>query len=166
MDRVRIRDMDALKQIYNEYSAYVYRIAFSILGHREDAEDVASDVFVKLWEKANQVERRGSHKGYLATVTRNLAIDYLRKTSRNQALDEHAIENEPAKVDLEKTVVDGVFVEQMLDSLDADQREILHLKYYGELTLDEIASVMSLPVGTVNWKYAKARSLLRRYEYA
>lgn len=165
MDKVRNRDVDALKEIYSEYAGYVYHIAFSMLNHREDAEDVASDVFVKLWDRADQVQKRGSHKGYLATVTRNLALDLLRKTSRREAYDEHAIGNMASNEDLEERVTDSVLVEQLLGTLNEDCRLILHLKYYGGLTLDEIASSMGLPVGTVNWKYAQARSVLRRCGY-
>ena len=49
MNRMKRKDISALEDIYGEYSGYIYHIVFSIVGQKEDAEDIASDVFVSLF---------------------------------------------------------------------------------------------------------------------
>ena len=168
MHGVQNQDMDALKEIYNEYASYVYHIAFSIIGQKEDSEDVASDVFVKLWDKSVQFKPGEAHKAYLATITRNLAIDFLRKQNRIVSLetnDEINVEI-PSEDDLEEAVLNSIAIEDLLSKLKPDLREILHLKFFGGMTLSEIASVLNVPLGTVSWKYATAQKVLRGYGYA
>lgn len=169
MCRVKTRDVDALKAIYNAYFSYVYQTAYALLQQKENAEDIASDVFMSLWDKAGTFKPGKSHKGWLATITRNLAIDFLRKNGRVVGSDDDVdgeLSSQMSTDSFEDDVLNKVTVEQLLSKLSSDQRLIIHLKFFGKLTLDEIAKVMEIPVGTVNWKYAKARELLRRYNYA
>ena len=77
-------DKTGLKEIYETYIGYIYRIVYEVLQNRENAEDVTSDFFIRLWDKADQFKPGGGHKGYLATMARNMAIDYIRKHRRNR----------------------------------------------------------------------------------
>ena len=163
MERIKKKDSSALHEVYVEYHAYIYRIAYNVLCHREDAEDVASDVFVRIWDKASTFTDGTSHKGWLATLTRNMAIDLLRKQGRTYPCE--VPEDTPA-LDSMSDVEKRIDVERFLSRFPSDMREILHLKFYGGFTLKEIADVMELPPGTVNWKYAEAKKMLRGYGYA
>lgn len=164
MKKVNDGDMSALKEIYSEYSAYVYQIAFAILKNKEDSEDVSSDVFLKLWEKSWQYKPGMFHKGYLATITRNLALDLLRRNSK--VVDFESVSPLSSSVgDAETLALDSVTIEDALNKLKSDEREVIHLKFFGGLTFSEIASVMGIPQGTVSWKYSKAMDVLRRCGY-
>ena len=85
MERLRNREKqadrakEALKEIYEEYSAFIYHVILDVVGTRENAEDITSDFFIKLWEKAGQYKPGNGHRGYLATIARNMAIDHIRK---------------------------------------------------------------------------------------
>lgn len=163
MNRMKQKDMSALKDIYEDYSGYVYHIVFSVVGQKEDAEDIASDVFVSLYEKAGQFKAGGSHKGYLATIARNKAYDFLRKQSRVVPYDEF---DEKAVIDVEDAVVRKMDVASLLDGLSSEEQQIVHMHFFGGLKFSEIASILGIPEGTVNWKYANIKKVLRRYEYA
>lgn len=69
-------DKTGLKDIYEAYVGYIYRIVYEILQNRENAEDVTSDFFIRLWDRAGQFKSGGGHRGYLAVMARNMAIDF------------------------------------------------------------------------------------------
>lgn len=77
-----------LKEIYVEYLPYIYRVVYGIVGNKEDAEDITSDFFVKLWSFAPKYRPGNGHKGYLATIARNMAIDHMRRSRREIPVEE------------------------------------------------------------------------------
>ena len=172
-------DKTGLKEIYENYVGYIYRIIYEVLQNKENAEDVTSEFFIRLWDKAEQFKPGNGHKGYLATMARNMAIDFLRKYKREeltallQDLGEEAeeekrdngilSENKESKV--EQQVVDQMTIKQALETLKSSERQIVSLKVLGEMTFKEIAQAMGIPMGTVTWKYQNAIRKLRRCGY-
>lgn len=88
MKRICQGDRMGLKDIYVEYLPYIYRVIYGIVGNKENAEDITSDFFVKLWSFAPKYRPGNGHKGYLATIARNMAVDYLRKCRREIPMEE------------------------------------------------------------------------------
>lgn len=80
--RIRGGDKDGLKVIYLAYVKFIYAVIYEILQNKENTEDVTSEFFIKLWDVAERYEPGGGHRGYLATIARNMAIDYIRKHRR------------------------------------------------------------------------------------
>lgn len=81
-------DQMGLKDIYVEYLPYIYRVIYGIVGNKENAEDITSDFFVKLWSFAPKYRPGNGHKGYLATIARNMAVDHLRKCRREIPMED------------------------------------------------------------------------------
>lgn len=81
-------DQMGLKDIYVDYLPYIYRVVYGIVGNKESAEDITSDFFVKLWSLAPKYQPGNGHKGYLATIARNMAIDHMRKCRREVPVEE------------------------------------------------------------------------------
>lgn len=173
-------DKTGLKDIYESYVGYIYRIVFEVLQNKENAEDVTSDFFIRLWDKAEQYRPGGGHKGYLAAMARNLAIDYLRKhkkeelTAMLQDIEAGPEEEESGRakglakdtsVSVEAEVIQEMTVQEALLKLKPGERQIVSLKILGEMTFKEIAECMKLPMGTVTWKYQNAIKKLRRCGY-
>lgn len=173
-------DKSGLKEIYENYVGYIYRIIFEVLQSKENAEDVTSDFFIRLWDKAAQFKPGNGHKGYLAVMARNMAIDFLRKhkkeelTALMQDLGADAEEEQRQGVKIfskdtvssvEQEVVETMTIKQALDTLKPSERQIVSLKILGELTFKEIAQCMEIPMGTVTWKYQNAIKKLRRCGY-
>lgn len=173
-------DKTGLKEIYENYVGYIYRIIYEVLQSKENAEDVTSDFFIRLWDKAEQFKPGSGHKGYLAVMARNMAIDFLRKhkkeelTALIQDLGADAEEEQrqstkfPARdtgSNVEQEVVENLTIRQVLDMLKPSERQIVSLKILGELTFKEIAQCMEIPMGTVTWKYQNAIKKLRRCGY-
>lgn len=173
-------DKDGLRQVYEEYVSYIYGIVRSLLASREEAEDVTSEFFIKLWEKSDSYRAGNGHKGWMATIARNLAIDTLRKKRREEPVDfqmqagtEEEVCTEAASRALhatdgksvEEEVVGSLTVKEAFSLLKEPEREVVHLKIMSGMTFQEIADLLGSPMGTVTWRYREAMKKLRRYGY-
>lgn len=172
-------DKTGLKEIYEAYIGYIYRIIYEILQNRENAEDVASEFFLRLWDKAGQFKAGNGHRGYLAAMARNMAIDFLRKHRREeltalmQDIDTGPEEEkrrgryygDGTENQVEESVIQDITIAQALAALKPAERQIVSLKVLGEMTFKEIAECMGIPMGTVTWKYQNALKKLRRCGY-
>lgn len=175
-------DKSGLKEIYESYVGYIYRIIYEVLQSKENAEDVTSEFFIRLWNRADQFKPGNGHRGYLATMARNMAVDFLRKYKKEELTallqdlgsgpeEEERTdpgyfkENTEAGSEVEQKVLGEMTVSQALETLKPAERQIVSLKVLGELTFKEIAEYMEIPMGTVTWKYQNAMKKLRRCGY-
>ena len=167
MKRVKNGDKSALREIYEEYIGYIYSIAYQVVLNKEDAEDVTSEFFIKLWRLADNYQKGNGHKAWLAAIARNMAIDLLRKNRREVLTEDFAdfsAEN-AAPDDVEGGVVSGMSLKEALETLNLKEREVVNMKIMGELTFQEIADILKQPLGTVTWRYQNAIGKLRRCGY-
>lgn len=172
-------DKTGLKEIYEAYIGYIYRIIYEVLQNKENAEDVTGDFFIRLWDKAEQFKAGNGHKGYLAAMARNMAIDFMRKHRREaltallQDLGTESEEESESSIyketetesRVEQQVVEDLTIKQALERLKPSERQVVSMKILGELTFKEIAEIMGIPMGTVTWKYQNAIKKLRRCGY-
>lgn len=175
MQRILQGEKDALKEIYQVYLGYVFHLVLGIVGNREDAEDITSEFFIKLWNVADKYQPGGGHKTWLSMIARNMALDHLRAHKKEVALDftdevntntlTQTEMNETYESQIETDTISDMNVAQILSILKPAQREIVHMKVIGELTFGEIARITGLPMGTVTWRYQEAIKKLRRCGY-
>lgn len=155
-------DKQGLKEIYAEYGKMIYQCAFQILHNKQDAEDVTSDFFMKLWKIADTYCFGGRHKRWLATIARNMALDALKKKSRESlSLDGEDAPEQPCGGSAEETVIGSIAVAEALKRLDDSEREIVNLRIFADMPFKDIAAVLKKPLGTVTWKYRNAILKLR-----
>lgn len=171
IERMKNKDRLGLKEIYDEYLSYIYRIVLGIVGRKEDAEDITSEFFIRIYQTADKFSPGSGHKGYLATIARNMAIDFMRKNKRevpesfSKEDDEEPVFEPVAKEDTEEEVVGNATVEEALSKLKDKERIIVDMKILSEMTFEEIAERLKIPLGTVTWRYREAIRKLRRYGY-
>lgn len=173
-------DRDALKEVYEEYVSYIYHIVRQLLSTREEAEDITSEFFIRLWEKSESYRGGSGHKGWMAAIARNLAIDYIRKRKREEPVDfsaERAAEDgqnfavcsamqrEQAGESVEEQVLSDISMEEALALLKESERRVVHMKIVADMTFQEIADILEEPLGTVAWRYREAVKKLRRCGY-
>lgn len=165
-------DKSGLKEIYDAYLGYIYQIIYGVLGRKEDAEDVTSEFFIKLWQTADKYKAGSGHKGYLATIARNMAIDFLRKHKR-EVLESFSKEDdedtgyiEPVSDEsVDEEVISEMSLKEALDTLKPEERKVVDMKVLAQMTFAEISEILKVPMGTVTWRYREAIKKLRRCGY-
>lgn len=157
---------DALAWFIQRYGAYVSTIIHNIIGQRmsnADVEEVASDVFLALWNNAGKILPNAA-RSWLATVARNTARSRLRRASDTLPLDEEAVivDDRTLEATLERRE-QAVRVRMALLSLNPVDREVfLRFYYYYQKTAD-IAADMGLNESTVRTKLNRGRAKLRDF---
>lgn len=163
--KIRQGDKEGLREIYEAYIQYIYTIVYGVLGSRENAEDVTSEFFIRLWTLAETYQANGAHKAWLATIARNMAIDFIRKNKREIPMEDMELEEPSTKETPETEVVSGMSVMQALETLNEAERVIVDMKVLSELSFREISEALHIPMGTVTWRYQNAIKKLRRCGY-
>lgn len=162
-------DADAFEVIYDRHSRVAFSLAFRLLGDRQSAEDLVQDAFLAVWRGASgYASARGSVRTWLLSILHNRGVDRLRTlgamSRRQEALEQVELrrpdEPDAATLGIEQAVAGTV--RQELGSLPADQHEVLKLAYYGGFTHNEIAEMLSLPLGTVKSRMRLGLDRLRR----
>jgi RNA polymerase sigma-70 factor (ECF subfamily) len=152
-----LSDPATFARVYDEHGPSVYGAALRVLGNPATAQDVAQDVFLRVWRRPGAFDaRRGDLGAYLRLMGRSRALDLWRTAQASgRATDrlkiasgrhEPRAEDQPA-VRLERAEDDRT-VRAALRALPAAQREAVVLAYWGGLTADEIAVRSGVPLGT------------------
>ena len=151
-------DKTAYEELYQKYSSLVYQIAFSILKNKENAEDIMQNVFIKIGNLSKEKLPSNYEASWLYSVTKNEAISYLRKNKDTLQIDE--IE-EKGKEDTIEEVVGKNTYQNIISSLEQKEKQIISLKVEIGLSFKEIAKLLNMPIGTVQWKYYKSLHSLK-----
>jgi RNA polymerase sigma-70 factor, ECF subfamily len=156
MQLVRRGDARAFEVIYDRHSPAAFALAYRMMGTRAGAEDVTQEAFLSMWRSGSRYDRaRGSVRTWVLGIVHHRAIDALRRAtvhSRRQAGDEGIEERFEAR---ERTDVEAARREEAgtvrtaLDTLPADQCQVIELAYFGGFTHTEIAEILDSPVGTI-----------------
>jgi len=140
-------DQEAFSQLYDYYFSRIFGYIFKRVGHRETVEDLVSEIFTKAFVNIEKFEYRGySFGAWLYQIATNHLIDYYRKKAKVGEIElEEGINYEDEKikpeeqVDLKQT---NVLVKKVVEQLPDKYQEILMLKFFAELSNQEIARVV------------------------
>ncbi|WP_433537369.1 RNA polymerase sigma factor [Micromonospora sp. CA-249363] len=166
--RFRAGDEAALRAAYDRYGRAVLHLATTMLANRADAEDVTQATFVGAWLGRETFDpAKGSLVGWLLGIGRRKVIDRLRASARETRVVETVRQlPEPAQTGPDPDrVVDRLVIADELARLPDDQRRMLELAFYDDLTHQQIAAVTGVPLGTVKSHIRRGMaSLKRRWE--
>jgi len=158
VSRCRGGDEDAWAELVERYARYVYAIAARVyrLGP-EDAEDVFQEVFSRAFERLDTLRDDQALRPWLAQTTRNCAVDTLRRSGR-----EVAVEEVPEEIDEGLARLDeALTVHAALDRLAPECREILDRFFRRDESYRTISAELELPAGTVASRIARCLTRLR-----
>jgi RNA polymerase sigma-70 factor (ECF subfamily) len=143
-------DEALIRTLYHEHGRSLLAYATRLTGDRAAAEDVVQETLIRAWKHAAaMVNERGSVRGWLLTVARNIITDRVRaKAARPQEVAESPA-TPPVERDHAQGVVDSMTVLSALDRLTPEHREVLVEMYYRGHTVTETAEVLGVPPGTV-----------------
>jgi RNA polymerase sigma-70 factor (ECF subfamily) len=142
----------------------IFRLAFHLLRHRNEAEDLTQEVFLKLWNIRAELKFVENVEAFALKVTRNYCIDKIRIKSRVEAVMELNEDLLDEKLVLEKEIEqkDTVgFVRIIIDSLPETQKTIIHLRDVEGLEIQEIAHITGLNENAIKVNLSRARKKVR-----
>ena len=159
--------------IVRRYQSIVYAVSYRLVRNREDALDIAQEVFIKAFRSLHTWQPTGAFKSWLLRIATNMSIDHLRRRSRMpafverdavgqlepDAVDERARIKEPSERASESEL--GSAIQVAVDKLPEKQRTVFILRHYEGLSLKEIAEIMNCTEGTVKTHLFRATGKLR-----
>ena len=155
-------DRDALAELYQRTRSAVYGLVLSYLKNAHDAQDLTQDVYVQVWDRAEQYRLTGSPMGWLLAVCRNLCLMRLRREERHAALSKEEWDAIPAR-ECGLDADERALLQGALASLTDEERRIVLLHAVTGLKHREIAALLELPLPTVLSKYHRALKKMRSF---
>jgi RNA polymerase sigma-70 factor (ECF subfamily) len=162
-------DLRAYEELVERYQRFVFRVLWSrTSSSREDIEDLAQDTFVRAWERLGTYDTSRPFKSWIARVASNAAIDRFRSDSRRPAAGEIT--------EIQETVAGGGpdpaaaalgderqrHLLSRLKELPDHYREVIVLRFVEDLSYEEIAQALDLPLGSVKTRIFRGRELLKQ----
>ncbi len=168
ISKVLSGDHQAYAGLVNRYQNYVFTLALRMVKNREDAEEVAQDIFIKAYKYLAEFRGASKFSSWLYTIVNNTCISFLRK----KRLDVHSLDNEKVfeladnqDSGLRSNMIEQksriAMVNQAINLLNPDDATIITLFYKGEQTLDEIAQALGLETNTAKVRLHRARTRLK-----
>jgi RNA polymerase sigma-70 factor (ECF subfamily) len=153
------------KLLVMPFSDRLYRMAFRLMGNREEAEDIVQEVYLKLWSMRGELKNYLNVEALSIRITRNLCLDYLRhRKSGQEAVKEGRltgeVNSESPSESLEKKE-EAEMIHRLIAALPEPQRSLVHLRHMEGKDYDEIASMVNMNVNAIRVSISRARKLLR-----
>lgn len=158
----------AYAELVEKYSSYVFSLCIKVVKSREDAEEIAQDVFVKAYKYLADFKGNSKFSTWLYTIANNTAISFLRKRKLNVASLDNEKVFETADMNVghnqvimaeQKSKVN--MVTKAINMLNPDDAAIINLFYKGEQTLEEIAMILGIEINTAKVRLHRARTRLK-----
>ena len=168
ISRVLRGEQNAYAELVNRYQSYVFTLTLRMIKSREDAEEVAQDVFIKAYRSLADFRGESKFSTWLYTITTTTSITFLRK----KKLDIHSLDDEKVfetadnrdsgfSANLVEQKSRVRMVNQAIALLSPDDAEIITLFYKAEQNLEEISKILRLETNTVKVRLHRARTRLK-----
>ena len=172
INAIALRDKKVFEMIYKDHYEQLFSIAYRYVGRPETAEEIVHDVFITIWNKADQLKIQYSVKGYLIKAIINTSLNYIKKEKLHTAKRlEYMAEQKDFSTD--ETVKDAeeallIGLEQALQLLPEKCKHVMYLSRFGKLKQDEIAAQMNISIKTVKnhltYGFQKLRESLQKHK--
>jgi RNA polymerase sigma-70 factor (ECF subfamily) len=169
IQRAQTGDQEAFAVLVTEHERYVYNLALRVLKNEEEALDLAQETFVRAWMALPNFRGQSQFRTWLYRIVTNLCYNRLPKLRRslNELGDDIIAEIPETEINFGNPA-QGVesrelrsHLHQAIDHLDENYRLLISLRYQNELSYEEIASTLNLPLGTVKTGLFRAKEQLR-----
>mgnify|MGYP003206919532 CR=1 FL=1 len=156
--KIKNNNNTAFEELYSKYSKLIYKIAYSILKNKSDAEDVMQLVFeIYSMDKKNLPTK--NETSWIYSVTKNETLNYFKSNRNNINLDDiYEIEDNNQEI---SKIIDQENYNRLISKLNDNEKEIISLKIISNFSFEEIGKILNMPTGTVKWRYYKAINTLK-----
>jgi RNA polymerase sigma-70 factor (ECF subfamily) len=164
-------DQRAFAELMGRYRDAIYYMLLKMVNNSSDAEDLTIEAFGKAFKNITQYAPNYAFSTWLFKIATNNCIDFIRKKKANHvSLDHNDEEHEKASMDLQAAVLDPEeslindqkikMMRTVVSKLKPRYRKLIELRYFNELSYEEISEELELPIGTVKAQLFRARELL------
>jgi RNA polymerase sigma-70 factor (ECF subfamily) len=164
VDQALRGDRAAFGQLMHRYAGAVYNLTYRMLGNAEDAEDASQEIFLRAYTRLESFDRQRRFSTWLLSIGSNYCIDRLRRRRFSWlTLDDAAFALPSAERGPERTALDHerqAVVQAALQKLPEHYRMVTVLRYWSDLSYEEIAKVTGLPESTIKTRLHRARHML------
>jgi len=151
LERAKAGDVEAFGALVLAHQQFVYNLAWRALGDEHEAQDAAQEAFLRVWQALPNFRGQAQFRTWLYRIVTNVCYGRLPRLRRQfAALDEMEADEQRA------------FLWRQIEALPESYRVLVLLRYQQGLPYEEIASVLSLPLGTVKTGLFRARARLRQ----
>jgi len=158
LGRIASDDREAFAALYERHAGRILRFAMRIVRTPHLAEEVLQETMMVVWNEADRFEGRSKATTWILGIARNLSHNLLRREARGtRELDPPAVGEDPGP-----PAERAVLIDAAVARLSPRLREVLHLVFYEELTLREVAEILGIPEGTVKSRMHHARKTLAK----
>ena len=170
IQRAQKGDQEAFATLVSEHQRYVYNLALRVLKNEEEALDLAQETFVRAWTALPNFRRQSQFRTWLYRIVTNLCYNRLPHLRRSLTeLGDDVIAELPETEIAFGNPAHGLesrelrsYLHLAIDRLDENYRLLISLRYQNELSYEEIATMLNLPLGTVKTGLFRAKEQLRR----
>lgn len=170
LQRCKKNDKNAFAELFKFYQNYLYKICYSYVHNEQQALDLMQEVFIKLYKNINKYDEQYPFHPWIRRITVNTCINEKRKQSpilvplstdddkmdvEEQLAAEQDIEQEVERNDMAR------IIREHIDCLQEKQRMVIILRYYEDLSYEEIAELLHMPLGTVKTDLYRAKNALK-----
>ena len=168
IQRAQKGDPDAFASLVTEHQRYVYNLALRVVKDENEALDLAQETFVRAWTALPNFKGQSQFRTWLYRIVTNLCYNRLPNLRRSlNDLGDDVMEDIPEPIfatparQIESSET-RQYLYQAIEDLDENYRLLITLRYQNELSYDEIASTLNLPLGTVKTGIFRAKEQLRK----
>jgi RNA polymerase sigma factor (sigma-70 family) len=168
IDKIKSGDIQAIRFLVDENKNLVWHIIISMVGSRQDGEDLFQEVFLRVFKGLKKFRSDARISTWIGSITHNVCVDYFRNRKRETLIwaeDQEQVNGfagasdmsykKPENDDLKQVVID------MISKLPATYRTVITLYHLDDQSYQDIASITGMPEGTVKSYISRARNLLR-----
>ena len=158
-NQIKSNDDTAFEEFYTKYNKLIYKIAYSILKNKSDAEDITQIVFEKIYSMDKENLPTKNETSWIYSVTKNETLNYFKSNRNNINLDDiYEIEDNNQEI---SKIIDQENYNRLISKLNDNEKEIVSLKIISNFSFEEIGKILNMPTGTVKWRYYKAINTLK-----
>ena len=158
-----LRDANAFAELVRRYQGRLYRLAYRMLGNAEEAQDATQEAFLRAYRALSSFRMDASFSPWMYRITTNVCLDMLRSRRPQASLDESPLDP-PAALSVEGAVAERErlrAVAEAVGRLPVGLRTVFLLRHEAELSYEEIAQTLGLPLNTVRTRLFRARNALK-----
>jgi RNA polymerase sigma-70 factor, ECF subfamily len=161
LQQIRIGDRDAFAKMVQMYSAVLTKMAWIYVGDAQSAEDAVQETLLAAWDAARRKREDASLKAWLFGILANRCHKYLRTAGRRRKREQAAAKADAAPPEADRDDLRLQIVRDAMLRLEKEHREVVILRFWQDLSVEETAAALGIPAGTVKSRCHVAIGRLR-----